>query len=284
MLPLLAQLALALAAFAAAPFVARRGPRPVRVGWLALALAAMLLWPLFRVLPVHAVGLLGPWVVAHVELTGIIVPAAMFFGLAARLVPRAADRRAMHVLLALAAAYAVRAGLWMTPFASDFAHLPPTRMQGGVCLQSDDSTCVAASLVTLLHALRIPAQEAEMARLAGVEPGAGATDSRALLALQRKLAGTPSRARYASLDQAALIAAPKPALVQLGWGFFTSHMVTVLAADERGVTLGDPLSGRRDLPWTEFLAQWKGQAILVAPAEVRGGPAAAPPVGAGAAG
>ncbi|MBY0461332.1 MAG: hypothetical protein K2V38_28785, partial [Gemmataceae bacterium] len=154
-----------------------------------------------------------------------------------------------------------RVGWWMvSPGVSD---LGPQTIVAGVARQSTGYTCAAASMVTLLHARGIDASETEMARLALVEVGGGTTDSRVVWGLERKLAGTPLRVSYRSLDLAGLIAATKPCLVQLDWGFFVSHMVPVMHADAQRVVIGDPLSGPRELPTREFAHQWKGCAIIV---------------------
>jgi predicted double-glycine peptidase len=102
-----------------------------------------------------------------------------------------------------------------------------------------------------------------MARLAYTQVDGGATDSRTLWALQRKLAGTGLRSRYQRLDATSLVALPKPCLVQLDWGYFISHMVPVMEATADRVVIGDPLSGRREMTMAEFVAKWKGNAICL---------------------
>lgn len=264
----LAQAALASVAVALSPRIASR-PKPVWAAACALAFVAMLLWPAMRFFPAAFVSILGAPMVACTELTGLAIPAALLFGVAAHHVPRPSDRRAIRLLLVIAGAYFISAGWWMVGPVLGVGGVPdlgPMRMRGRVCMQSTDYTCVAASMVTALRARGIDATETEMARLSRTQVGRGATDSRALWALQTKLRGTGLTARYASLDRAGLIAAPKPCLVQLDWGFFLSHMVPVMAADDEGVTLGDPLEGERRMAWAVFGREWKGQAIVIGPA------------------
>ena len=135
--------------------------------------------------------------------------------------------------------------------------------RNGLCRQTTGYTCVAASMVTMLRAKGITADETEMARLSYTQVGGGATDSRALWALQRKLEGTGWAPRYRALDREGLIKASKPCMVQLDWGYFVSHMVPVMAADAETVVIGDPLSGERRVPMSKFEAQWKGNAITI---------------------
>ncbi|HYE02148.1 MAG TPA: cysteine peptidase family C39 domain-containing protein [Phycisphaerales bacterium] len=260
-----AQVLLAAAGVALAPALARR-PRPEWATACVLAFAAMLAWPLMRFFPGAAIGVLGAPTVACLELTGLAIPAALLFSVAGAQLPRASDRRALRLLLVVCAVYFLKAGWWMVAPVVGIGGVPdlgPTRFERGVCRQTTGYTCVASSLVTALRAHGIDAQESEMARLSRTQVGGGATDSRALWALQEKLAGTGLAARYAALDRAGLVAVPKPCLVQLNWGFFTSHMVPVLAADEWHVTIGDPLAGRRTVSWETFLREWKGQAIVI---------------------
>jgi hypothetical protein len=261
LLPFAAQLLLAVAAFFLAPRIAR-ARKAVWATVAALSLATMFLWPLMRVFPVEPIRLLGAPAVACIELTGLAVPAVLFFGVASRHVPRKNDARAILLLTVAAAIYFVRAGWWMVIPGGGVPDLGPTRIgPDNICRQSTGYTCVAASMVTMLRAFDIPAEETEMARLAFTQVNAGATDSRTLWALQRKLAGTGLVPAYQRLDRASLLAVPKPCLVQIDWSFFVSHMVPVLDATATEVTLGDPLTGRRSLPMSDFLAVWKGTAI-----------------------
>lgn len=227
-----------------------------------LALAAMLLFPLARVFPLEMVRLLGAPAASCIELTALVIPATLFFSTAAMLVPKASDRRALMLLNVVAAIYFVKAGWWM--ISPGVLGVAATRIDDhGICRQSTGYTCVAASMVTMLRARGIAAEEAEMAALCRTQPGGGATDSRAIWALERKLAGLPFRPTYARLDRDSLLAAPKPCMVQLDWGFFVSHMVPVMSATPDGVVIGDPLSGVREVPMADFLRDWKGMAITL---------------------
>lgn len=263
LLPFLSQILLALAAFFLAPRIARAS-RPVWITAAALSLACMLLWPLMRVFPVAPIDLLGAPTVACIELTGLAIPAVLFFAIAARHVPKKSDRRGILLLTAVAGVYFLRAGWWM--IAPGVPDLGPTRVSDdGICRQSTGYTCVAASMVTMLRAHNIDADETEMARLAHTQINGGATDSRTLWALQTKLKGTNFRPRYQRLSAADIITVPKPCMVQLDWGFFISHMVPVMDATAERVVIGDPLNGRRELTFAEFRSKWKGNAISLEP-------------------
>ena len=123
--------------------------------------------------------------------------------------------------------------------------------------------CVAASLVTMLAAHGIEATETEMARLSHTTIEGGTTDTRAVYALQRKLASGGFTVRYETADYERLKALPLPCVVSIDWGYFSSHMVPVLSVDDAGVTLGDPLTGPRQVDRTEFTDLWYERAIYL---------------------
>lgn len=270
LLPFAAQFLLAVVAFAVAPRIAR-APRVVWGSVCAVALGVLLIWPLMRVFPVVPIELLGARVVACIELTLLAVPAVLFFAIAARHVPRKSDGRAMMMLTAVAAVYFVKAGWWMivpVGVGSAGSEIGKTRTNlqadgSEICRQSTDYTCVAASMVTMLRARGIGSEEAEMARLSFTQVGGGATDSRAMWALEEKLKGTSLVVRYRNLDVRGLIDAPKPCMVQLDWGYFISHMVPVMSADAENVVIGDPLNGYTKMAAAAFSAKWKGMAIVL---------------------
>lgn len=261
LLPFLAQVLLAFAAYWVAPRLAG-GRRLAWVSTAVVSLACMVLWPLMRVFPVLPIEVLGAPFVACVELTGLAIPAVLFFGIAARRTPRASDRKAILMLTAVAGLYFLKAGWWMvSPGVPD---LGKTNVDAsGVCLQSTGYTCAAASMVTMLQSFKVEASETEMARLSFTQVDGGATDSRVLWGLEKKLRGTGLVARYQRLDATALIDLPKPCLVQVDWGYFISHMVPVMESTSERVVIGDPLTGRREMTMAEFRSKWKGNAISV---------------------
>lgn len=246
-----------------APEIAR-GPAALWRTVATVSFVFLLGWPLLRVFPVQTIALLGPEFVAHTEFTGLAIPAALFFGIVARRVPKPGDERAIYAVMALAMVSFFMSGWYMVgPCVPDLGPGKRSPIDPTLCMQTTDYTCVPASMVTLLARRGVYATETEMARLAMTEVGSGTTDSRAILALQRKLAGTSMRVTYRQMTAQELISVPKPCLVQLDWGYFVSHMVPVLEATSERVTIGDPLAGTRRMFTADFVKQWKGQAIVV---------------------
>lgn len=232
-----------------------RGTRPVAIAAVVLMVAG----PLGRLRPDLALRLLPVEVLVFAEVTAVAIPAALLFAMAARQIPKAGDRRALRLLPLVCAIFFVNAGLWMVR--PPVPEMRSSHYADGVCRQSTDYTCVAASLVTVLQKYGIETSEGEMARLSYTGVGQGTTDTRAVLALQRKLAGQPLDARYEPMDYARLQQVGLPCLVPLKWGYFVSHMVAVLEVGDDAVVLGDPLTGARRVSRREFEREWLRRGI-----------------------
>lgn len=232
--------------------------------WKSVAVAATctaLFWPLMRWFPDRFLRLLGSDVLMHIEVLGVIPAVLLLFTIAARHAQCFKQRRLSVWLVLMCTIYFVRNGLWMVcPPVPD---LGTVNLQNGVCLQSTNYTCVAASLVTLLRAYGVPATETEMARLSRTEINYGTTDTRAVHALEEKLARRDVEIRYETMDYDRLRQADKPCLVSTKFSYFISHMVPVLEADENRVVLGDPLTGRRTLSVADFKEIWSDRGIYL---------------------
>jgi predicted double-glycine peptidase len=243
--------------------VGRRIARARPVIWKTVATfvsAVAALCPVMRLFSDEALHVFPARILIFIEATAIIVPAVLLFSIASLHVA-ARDRRPVYVVLVVCGLFYVRAGLWMLK-----PPVPEAKMShymDGVCRQSTDYTCVAASLVTMLSFHGIQATEMEMARLSYTEIGEGSTDTRAVYALQRKLAGQPLEVRYERMDYDRLRQVELPCIVPTEWGYFTSHMVPVLSISDDSVAVGNPLTGRRDIDRAEFLRIWLKRGIYL---------------------
>jgi predicted double-glycine peptidase len=226
-----------------------------------LATVLMLAWPFMRLFPAHVIRWLGANLVIFIEVTGIVIPAVLLFTIAARNTRTEGQRRAVRLLIPVCALYFIRYGVWMVR--PPIADLGPTQLQGEVCRQSTTYTCVAASLVTLLKAYGYEAGETQMARLSYTEVDWGTSDSRAVLALQKRLAGEAVDVCYEVMDYERLKSVPKPCIVPIRWNYFVSHMVPVLSADENGVRIGDPLAGVLHESAKDFYRMWHKRGIYL---------------------
>jgi hypothetical protein len=149
----------------------------------------------------------------------------------------------------------------------------------GVCRQTTTATCSPAAAATLLSAVRIPATEAEMARLCLTTPSG--TSSRGLYrGLKLKTEGTGYHVRVFQGDLADLRAAlnqgplllnvklvPRPGVdprFQRDWGWVPGVAHTVVLFGPLGASLfdaGDPAVGRE--PWDRRALDtlWHGEAL-----------------------
>ncbi len=142
------------------------------------------------------------------------------------------------LLAAFAMTYLISNGMWMlAPVAqpdSSFALLPAREIP-----QSRPDTCVAASLATALGApgIGVKTNEAEMATLAEVREGHGATMLRALHGAKLRLAGTrtqPKLITCAPAEAIALSSRERPSLVTLRTGLRGRHMVVLFGSERPG--------------------------------------------------
>jgi hypothetical protein len=251
------QIVAAALAFALGTWAARRA----RSVWQSVAIGAtalMLLWPLIRLAPHLLLPVVGAPLLVFTEHTGVIMPAVLLFAIAAVHVH---PRRAFYLLVVLCGVYLCVHGKWM--IAPPVPDLGKSEIRKGLCYQSTSYTCVAAALVTLLQSRGISTSETEMARLSYTGVDIGTTDTRAVLALQRKLRGQPYAVRYSRLSLDQLAALELPCMAPIAWGYFTAHMVVVQAVDGDAVTLADPYQGPRTLSRAAFAEEWLGRAVYL---------------------
>ena len=188
--------------------------------------------------------------------------AVLFFAAASHLVT-SRNRRAMQALTVMLVVFAVGVTSWR--LIPNRMHEFGRTMAEGVCLQSSDYTCGAASLVTLLDCMDIEATEGEMAMLSGTIPGRGVSDFQAARGLQLKLdeLRRPESVEVRSIDDDELGSLPTPFLAGLKFSFWFDHMACVLECDGHSIVIGDPLVGRRTMTEEAFLREWRGIAIVV---------------------
>jgi len=159
--------------------------------------------------------------------------------------------------------YFVNGGLWLLQDT-------PTSVMGhtyadattGVVLQTQDYSCVPASCATALNLLGLPSTEAQMARLTDTRPGTGATVLRALRGLNKRLDGSPLRARLLALTAQGVQHLKLPALTPLQHERTRRHMVVILACNDRGVWLMDPMTGLDQMDIEAFRSVFVGQVIV----------------------
>ncbi len=171
-------------------------------------------------------------------------------GLPAGLLARRRPRRLLLIML-----LAVSLGYTMIPFVKpilrpfpDGALRSETRWADDVCLQSTASTCGPASLCTILRALGVDAEEAELAR-AAFSCSSG-TENWYLARTARARGLSAAFLRCEEIGDV-----PTPAIVGVGVGG-AGHFVVLLENNGGLLTVGDPLIGRLVLTAEEFRARY----------------------------
>jgi hypothetical protein len=191
----------------------------------------------------------------------LAVPFAVaFFAIAARLVPEERNRRALSLMPWILGIYLLAANAWLATTPQCYEK-DDNFWWKGVCRQSTDFTCGAASCSTLLRLEGVDATEHECARLSYTIPDRGVTSLGAAIALRTKLPNRKVDIRPTSLDE--LAQRRLPCLAPIKYSFLCDHMIVVLGTDPRGFVIGDPLSGPVVKTREELAPVWLNEAITV---------------------
>lgn len=189
------------------------------------------------------------------------------------------QKRAGPLLAAFGLLYFTVNASWMVAPRVPVAAPGVILLSDSVVLQTRSDTCVAAALATALRSpgVGIDTCESEMAALADVRAGHGATMLRALRAAQRRLTGEHVQANIhtCSAREAAKIGTrARPVLVTLRSGPLNTHMVAVLGLARTGdVLVANPASdpslrpgllplGVSMMPMSDFARRYTGSAIV----------------------
>ncbi|MCE5199260.1 hypothetical protein LLG39_09825 [bacterium] len=140
-------------------------------------------------------------------------------------------------------------GLLIAPFAKqllygvDYSNLT-NKWNNGICLQTSSYTCVPACVSTLIRMQGGNIAEPELARAAGTTKHGTET-----WYLARALKKRGYKAHFHNVRS--LRNAPVPSVVSVNLGDIR-HVVVLLAKDENGLTIGEPLRGRHSYKWSVF--------------------------------
>lgn len=270
----LAQALLCAGAWMSGRAVGRRSP-----GWSEMLIASLaalsVAWSIREPLTGVIVDLLpwGSWV--YLEGTVIAPPVLLAAGALSAHPHHARTRWLGPALAIFGAAYFLFHGAWMLQPVPARDTLSTARYGAGfTTLQSRADSCAAAAMATAVRAegIGLTVSEADMAELADLRVGYGATPARVLLGLQRALAGSGVEPTLLSLtpEEAAHVATPEaPVLAALRAGRTRRHMVVVYGRHAGGSVMlfnpaADAASPHSDLmPFDEFRRRYTGSAIVL---------------------
>jgi hypothetical protein len=123
------------------------------------------------------------------------------------------------------------------------------RWDKGICIQTSHSTCVPACVATYVRMLGGRLTEPELARAAG-----STSRGTELWYLVRALRRRGYEARFGHVRS--VRNAPVPCILGVTVGQ-TGHVIILLGKDRHGVTIAEPLRGRRHYSWSFFRRCYK---------------------------
>ena len=133
----------------------------------------------------------------------------------------------------------------------------------GVCLQSNGYNCGPAAAVTALRHLGFTAEEGQLAVLAHTNPIAGTPPDSLCLAIQKHYAKEGLLCKNRKFKSISEMRGLEPVIAVVKYSFLVDHYVTVLAVDNKTVTVGDPSLGFRKISPREFQEVWRFRAIIL---------------------
>jgi len=133
----------------------------------------------------------------------------------------------------------------------------------GVCRQTTDYTCGPAAAVTALGRLGLAAEEGELAVLSYSNPITGTLPACLSTALQRRYRADGLRCRYRRFDSIHQLRNAGITLAVVREALFKDHCLTVLEVSDDAVTVADPVTGVRLLPYRQFESIWRYAGIVL---------------------
>ena len=168
--------------------------------------------------------------------------------------------------------------LLMAGFVSWFSVLPflvPALIKGrlsnlqtkfdknGNCRQTTDYTCGPAAAVTALGKLGLRADEGELAVLSYSSPMTGTLPACLSSALQDRYSAEGLSCRYRRFDSVAQLKNAGITLALVREAFMMDHCLAVLEVSDNAITVADPVTGTRMMPYEQFEKIWRFSGIVL---------------------
>lgn len=129
--------------------------------------------------------------------------------------------------------------------------------KNGICRQTTDYTCGPAAAVTALGRLGLSATEGELAVLSYSSPVTGTLPSCLSSALQNRYGDEGLSCRYRRFDSVAQLKDAGITLALVKEALFMDHCLAVLEVTDDAVTVADPVTGTRLMPYKQFEKIWR---------------------------
>ena len=135
--------------------------------------------------------------------------------------------------------------------------------KNGVCRQTTDYTCGPAAAVTALRKLGLTASEGELAVLSYSSPVIGTLPACLSAALQDRYSAQGLICRYRRFDSIAQLKNAGITLALVREAFLMDHCLAVLEVSDDAVTVADPVTGTRLMPYKQFEKIWRFSGIVL---------------------
>jgi len=133
----------------------------------------------------------------------------------------------------------------------------------GICRQTTYYTCGPAAAVTALGRLGLRADEGELAVLSYSSPVTGTLPACLSSALQDRYSAEGLSCRYRSFDSIAQLKNAGITLALVRDAFMIDHCLAILEISDDVVTVADPVTGTRLIPYEEFEKIWRFSGIVL---------------------
>jgi len=135
--------------------------------------------------------------------------------------------------------------------------------KNGICRQTTDYTCGPAAAVTALGKLGLTAEEGELAVLSYSSPVTGTLPSCLSSALQDRYSAEGLSCRYRRFDSISQLKNAGITLALVREAFLMDHCLAVLEVTDDAVTVADPVTGTRLMPYEQFEKIWRFCGIVL---------------------
>jgi hypothetical protein len=135
--------------------------------------------------------------------------------------------------------------------------------ENGFCRQTTDYTCGPAAAVTALEKLGLRADEGELAVLSYSSPAIGTLPACLSSALQNRYSTEGLSCRYRRFDSIAQLKNAGITLALVREALFMDHCLAVLEVSDEAVTVADPVTGTRLMPYEQFEKIWRFCGIVL---------------------
>jgi predicted double-glycine peptidase len=135
--------------------------------------------------------------------------------------------------------------------------------KNGICRQTTDYTCGPAAAVTALGKLGLRADEGELAVLSYSSPMTGTLPACLSSALQDRYSAEGLSCRYRRFDSIAQLKNAGITLALVREAFMMDHCLAVLEVSDDAITVADPVTGTRMMPYEQFEKIWRFCGIVL---------------------